>query len=155
MDVKIDPKILRQCRDARAWSQERLAEAAGLSVRTVQRVEADGRASAETRQALAGALGMEVARLSPPQDARAEPYVPTVVSPVPAAFATAGERHRCGRRGRFSRHLGIYVAMSLLFIVLDVQRDGRLDWAWWPILGWGIGVMNHFFATRRHSAKGA
>lgn len=42
-DMKLDTRKLRQLREARAWSQERLAEAAGLSSRSVQRVEADGR----------------------------------------------------------------------------------------------------------------
>jgi len=32
-------KIIREARTARAWPQEQLAEAAGVSLRTVQRVE--------------------------------------------------------------------------------------------------------------------
>jgi len=56
LDMKVDPTKLRLLREARSWSQERLADAAGLSLRTVQRVEREGNASAETRLALAGAL---------------------------------------------------------------------------------------------------
>ena len=62
-------------------------------------------------------------------------------------------RPRCGR-GQFSRHLGIYLAMALLFILLDVHRDGRLNWAWWPILGWGVGVLKHYLASRPRGAVG-
>lgn len=61
--MRIDPGRLRQLREQRAWSQEQLAEVAGLSVRTVQRVESGAAASPETRMALAAALGVEPADL--------------------------------------------------------------------------------------------
>ena len=61
--VKIDVEMIRALRTGKAWSQEHLASAAGISLRTVQRVEAEGVASAETRLALAGALGIDVAEL--------------------------------------------------------------------------------------------
>jgi len=57
-EMKIDEKMVRSLRELRGWSQEQLAEAAGLGVRTVQRVESDGRASAETRTCLAAAFNV-------------------------------------------------------------------------------------------------
>jgi drug/metabolite transporter (DMT)-like permease len=63
--MKIDADTVRTLREEKSWSQEHLASASGLSVRTVQRVESDGIGSAETRLALAGALGVPVARLLP------------------------------------------------------------------------------------------
>ena len=59
--MKTDLQRLKQLREQRGWSQEQLAEIAGLSTRTVQRVEASGAASLETRMALAVALGVETA----------------------------------------------------------------------------------------------
>ena len=61
--MKIDAAQVRQLREARAWSQDHLARAAGLSLRTVQRVEAEGAAALERRLALAGALEVSVADL--------------------------------------------------------------------------------------------
>lgn len=61
----LDRDRVRQLREARAWSQQHLADAAGLSLRTVQRVEAEGSASAETRLALAAALDVAVESLVP------------------------------------------------------------------------------------------
>src|SRR5262245_7106622 len=63
--MKIDADTVRTLREEKSWSQEHLASAAGLSVRTVQRVESDGFGSAETRLALAGALGVPVGSLLP------------------------------------------------------------------------------------------
>ena len=64
--MKIDASALRSLREKKSWSQEHLATAAGLSTRTVQRVEAEGAGSAETRLALAGALDVPVSELAPP-----------------------------------------------------------------------------------------
>lgn len=51
-------KILRL---AQKWSQDALAEASGLTVRTVQRVEAGERTSRTTRRGLARGLGYDIA----------------------------------------------------------------------------------------------
>lgn len=63
MEMKINTKVIKALREERAWSQEHLAMVAGLSARTVQRLEADGNASSESRMAIAAAFGMEPARL--------------------------------------------------------------------------------------------
>ncbi len=88
---------LRALREQRAWSQAHLAEAAGLSLRTVQRVEAEGTASAETRLALAGALGVPVESLN--------------ASPAPAAAEREPDQVPAGAR------LGVFAvaAGGLLF----------------------------------------
>lgn len=56
--MKVDPAVVTKLREARAWPQDHLAEVAGLSLRTIQRVEADGTASAETKMAIASAFGV-------------------------------------------------------------------------------------------------
>ena len=63
--MKVNGELVRTLRERKSWSQEHLADAAGLSVRTVQRVEVDNIASAETRLALAAALGVPVGELIP------------------------------------------------------------------------------------------
>lgn len=69
--MRIDPGRLRQLREQRAWSQEQLAEVAGLSVRTVQRIESGSAASPETRMALATALGVGPVDLCAPSGPQA------------------------------------------------------------------------------------
>lgn len=59
----IDPKTLawwtRILREACQWSQEALAEACGLNVRSIQRIEAGEPTSISTRRSLARGLGYE------------------------------------------------------------------------------------------------
>ncbi|NMP33546.1 helix-turn-helix transcriptional regulator [Thalassotalea sp. M1531] len=54
--MQISPEKIKYFRKDNGWSQEVLAKASGLSLRTIQRVEKDGNASSETQLALAAAL---------------------------------------------------------------------------------------------------
>lgn len=73
--MPISRETIKALREAKAWSQAHLAEAAGLSLRTVQRMEAEGTASAETRLAVAAALNVPVESLNPPAAAVAAPVI--------------------------------------------------------------------------------
>lgn len=81
--VKIGGKRIRQLREARGWSQEHLASICSLSPRTVQRLEAEGNASLESRMAVAAALEVAAADLLGTSEsiAGASP-VTTTISPA-------------------------------------------------------------------------
>jgi len=57
--MKIDSDLIRELRSGHGMSQEELAEAAGLSSRTIQRLERGGLASRETAMALAAVFDTE------------------------------------------------------------------------------------------------
>jgi transcriptional regulator with XRE-family HTH domain len=62
MNAKLAATVV-SLRKSRGWTQEHLAQVADLSVRTVQRVEDQGTASAETLLALASAFDVDVKTL--------------------------------------------------------------------------------------------
>jgi uncharacterized glyoxalase superfamily protein PhnB/DNA-binding XRE family transcriptional regulator len=62
-ETQVGEKI-RSLRERKAWTQETLAERAQLSARTVQRAE-EGVMAAQTRSAIAAALGVAVESLAP------------------------------------------------------------------------------------------
>lgn len=64
MTMQFDGNGLRRLREQRGWSQQQLAEVAGVSVRTVQRLETGGSATGETRMAVAAALDVAPADLA-------------------------------------------------------------------------------------------
>lgn len=66
--MKINPEYVRDERKRRSWSQEELATAAGLNLRTIQRIEAKGVASLQSAKALAVALDIDVQRLGERED---------------------------------------------------------------------------------------
>ena len=60
MDMKVNSKLIVQYRHQRAWSQQHLSMVAGVSLRTIQRIENEGNASFDTLKAIASAFDTEV-----------------------------------------------------------------------------------------------
>lgn len=68
------------------------------------------------------------------------------------------ERHARHVRN-FLYHLMTYAFVNALLVILDVRAGGGgqavlgLDWAYWPALFWGLGVVGHaisvFFGNQR------
>lgn len=136
MELMMNALQIRKLREARAWSQEHLAVAAGLSLRTIQRVEAEGKASAETRLALAAALGVEVGALSATEVA--EPAAGAARS-----FLLSRAQYRALR-----------LALLLAGLVgFDLYRHAGLTWSRWVLLAAVLvlalrGFRRHFVAPR-------
>ncbi len=59
MSIKINNSLLKRERQAKLWSQDELAIASGLGLRTVQRIEGTGSASPQALKALAAALEID------------------------------------------------------------------------------------------------
>ncbi len=91
-DMKIDASTVRRLRTERAWSQEQLAASADVSLRTIQRVEAEGSASNETRMALAAVFGIDVRALSLREPAPPDSALPAaaVAGAFPMRYRVAG-----------------------------------------------------------------
>jgi transcriptional regulator with XRE-family HTH domain len=58
--MNINSALVKQLRSEKFWSQEELAIASGLNLRTVQRIENEATASLQSKKALAGAFGIAV-----------------------------------------------------------------------------------------------
>ena len=127
MDIAMNGQLVKKLREERSWSQEHLAAAAGLSLRTIQRVEAEGKASPETRLSLAAALSVELAQLNAqeqnePNDRLSSPH------------------------GRLSwpqyRLIRLLVVTGIL-LGIDLYAHQTLTWSRWPVL-----IMTAFFCLR-------
>lgn len=63
MEMKINSQKIASERKSRAWSQQHLADASVVSLRTIQRVENNGTGSLETIKALAACFELDVNEL--------------------------------------------------------------------------------------------
>jgi transcriptional regulator with XRE-family HTH domain len=70
MEMKVDIDRIKQLRRDRAMSQEELAGATGLSLRTIQRIETEGTASLESKKALACVFEVELETLDDTREER-------------------------------------------------------------------------------------
>jgi hypothetical protein len=64
-----------------------------------------------------------------------------------------GRYERARRRVReiraFYLHLAVFVAVNTLLHVINLVATPRVYWAFWPLFGWGIGLLAHGVATYR------
>ena len=86
VEMKIDGNLVKLMREERAWSQEHLASVAGLSTRTIQRLESEGNASAESRMAIAAVFGIEPMQLMQGQGPAVAMDLPAVDTPTKTSF---------------------------------------------------------------------
>ncbi|MBN4082488.1 helix-turn-helix transcriptional regulator [Mariprofundus ferrooxydans] len=63
MSININQIMLKNLRKEKAWSQDELAMISGLSLRTIQRIEKDGKASLESKKAIASAFEINASEL--------------------------------------------------------------------------------------------
>lgn len=138
-NMKIDTQVLRRLREERSWTQEHLAAVSGVSLRTVQRIEREGNASAESRLSLAAALGVDVGVLSEVVEPQPSPS-----SLLSGERTSPSEREELEIQGRsFQRHLAVYVLVGAFLVHRDWSSNQAIVWAHWPLMGWGIGVAVH------------
>ncbi len=55
----------------------------------------------------------------------------------------------------FQLHLSIYIAISILLVIIDwfTRPINTLTWAHFPILGWGLGVFINWYGVYRIAAR--
>ena len=69
---------------------------------------------------------------------------------------TPDDRTRYERARRYVReirafylHCAIFVAVNVLLHVINFVASPKAYWAFWPLLGWGIGLLAHGLVTYR------
>lgn len=108
-----------ELRRERGWTQDRLAEASGITVRTVQRLEAGNDASLETLSLVARAFDVPVRELF--TTAPADEYGETVVA-LDARAEEQQERRDAVTDGVRSLYAGVGVLLTLA-VVSSIAAD--------------------------------
>ena len=55
----------------------------------------------------------------------------------------------------FYIHLSVYIAVSILLIIINISSSNKNLWFQWPLIGWGIGVLFHGLGAFVFSGKSA
>lgn len=124
---------LRRLRLEKGWSQEQLADMAGISTRTLQRIERGANANPETLKCLAAVLETDFRKLQ--ED--------TLMSDTKQQIREqAALQHVRDIKG-FYEHLFTYLIATTLLAIINLVFSPDYFWAGWTYLGWGIGVLIH------------
>lgn len=126
--------IVRKLRLQRGWSQEQLSQFSGLSIRTIQRIERGQTPGLDSLKSLAAVFDIQVAELQAENDM-------TNTEQIDDAEQKAMEYVR-DIKGFYSHAIKYAIVISILFLI-NFVTDRSYIWAWWPMLGWGIGLISH------------
>lgn len=61
------------------------------------------------------------------------------------AFKYREAKKRVEAKKEFYQHITVFVVMSVFFFTLNIITAPYALWFYWPIIGWGIGVLFHYF----------
>jgi hypothetical protein len=53
----------------------------------------------------------------------------------------------------FRIHFITYIAVNVLLLVINLATSPHRLWFYWPLLGWGIGILGHAFAVYRRGVR--
>lgn len=135
MQFRADAEKIKRWREERHWSQEHLAELAGIGLRTVQRIEKGEQASGESIKALAAAFNVDAMTLT--VDAKSEA--------VEAAVRTRAEG-LAALKLSFWIHLGSWGLGMLIFLAIGVTQQNLFVMAV-PAMWWTVGLAGHALAV--------
>ena len=65
----------------------------------------------------------------------------------PDAYRRARRRVRQIRG--FYVHVAVFVAVNVLLHLINFAATRKVYWAFWPLVGWGIGLLAHGLAAYR------
>lgn len=131
MQFNTDAAKIKRWREERHWSQEHLADVAGIGLRTVQRIEKGEQASGETLKALAAAFNVDVMALT--EDTR---------SKAAAAHERTRAKEVAALMLSFWIHLGSWMLGMLIFAGIGLS-EGYLFFMAVPAMWWTVGLGGH------------
>ena len=47
----------------------------------------------------------------------------------------------------FKSHLLVYILVNVFLFGVDIYDNGHVNWAIFSLLGWGIGLVSHYFSV--------
>lgn len=137
MEINMNGQLIRKLREERAWSQEHLASVANVSLRTIQRVESEGRASAETRLALAAAFDIDVSQLSNEEA--------DTLLPEPSGCVDS----RSGKKISWQQYRLLRFCLVGFFLLgLDLYQTHSITWSRWPLFFGGLFLGLRYLRSR-------
>lgn len=130
MAFKADADKIKRWREERHWSQEHLAEVAGIGLRTIQRIETGEAASRETLMALAAAFNVDVLALCVDPEVEANELV-----------------RRRNAKGRAALQLSFWIHLASYVFGMIIFAGISLGSGWfvmkWPMIWWTVGIAGH------------
>ena len=132
MSFKADAAKIKRWREERHWSQEHLADVAGIGLRTLQRIENGESASPDSLKALAAAYNVDVMALAVDQSEEAQKLI-----------SQRNEKTRDALRLSLGIHAAGYVIGMVTFLGIGLAQSGHPFVMLSPMIWWTVGLVSH------------
>ncbi|MBU2884209.1 helix-turn-helix domain-containing protein [Gilvimarinus agarilyticus] len=139
----------RKLRLVKGWSQEQLAEMAGVSIRTIQRIERGQPPSLETRNALAAVFEVDISEwplegidMNTTSTATNETAINHEDSKAEALKEQKAMEYVRDVKAFYS-NLASYLLIIPFLVFVNLTTSPGYIWVFWPAIGWGIGLALH------------
>jgi len=126
---------IQKMRLTRGWSQQQLADASGLSARTIQRIESGHAGSVESLKSIAAVFEVHFLTLTE-----------TAMKDESTTNSQAAERiafKRAQRLRSYYLHLLMYLVINAGCIAINLFTSPDKLWFFGTLLFWGIGLLVH------------
>lgn len=127
---------IQKMRLQRGWSQQQLADASGLSARTIQRIEAGHPASTESLKSIAAVFDVDFSTLNSEPDMNSQ-----LNSNQEVLERMAFNKVR--RLKGYYTHLFVYVTMNVCCISLNLLTTPDYLWFFGVVVFWGFSLLIH------------
>lgn len=127
---------IQKMRLQRGWSQQQLADASGLSARTIQRLESGHPGSVESLKSIAAVFEVDFSTLTPETD-MTDKTLNSQDAQERIAFKQAQ------RLRGFYLHLLMYLVINAGCIVINLFTNPEQLWFIGTLLFWGLGLCVH------------
>ncbi|MEM9778262.1 MAG: helix-turn-helix domain-containing protein [Chloroflexota bacterium] len=132
MKIKLDSDKIRLWRKERGWSQEQVAEKAGISLRTIQRIENSGTASSDSAASVADAFGTKITDFMIDEEAQGEKEAADKLS-----------QGLAGLKMSFGIHLISFLFVIPIMLVIDYIDNPQVWFFLVPTAFWAVGLIAH------------
>lgn len=136
---------IRKLRVERAWSQEQLAEMAGLSVRTVQRAENGAPSGLETLKSLAAVFEVNLDTLRGEEPGAHTNQTEDTTMQEHTLTATNDSKPNDALQSTIRRSAMLALILAMLVLINYVTMPHYL-WVKWPALGFGLAILGMWAA---------
>ncbi|WP_108484716.1 helix-turn-helix domain-containing protein [Oceaniglobus ichthyenteri] len=131
--------IVRKLRLEKGLSQEQLAHMAGVSTRTLQRIERGAKASPETLKCIASVLETDFGNLIKGQNMPTDTH-----SALPELSSNEQKAMEYVRDLKsFYMHALQYLVVMIALTIVNLLTSPGYLWVLWVAFGWGIGLLSH------------
>lgn len=125
---------IKQLRQQYGYSQEQLAEMAGLSTRTIQRIEQGKRAGLESWKSLAAVFECSITEL------QEEKMMTTITDPAVLSEEENNALQSVRRLRQWYLSLLRYVMIIPILLLINIFTTPEYFWIIWVALGWGAAL---------------